>query len=432
MKEIIMNFFEELTWRGMVADSTPGTEKILATESLTGYVGFDPTATSLHIGNLVAIMLLVHFQRCGHKPIALVGGATGMIGDPSGKSIERNLLTIDEIRFNQECIRKQLARFLDFDCGANSAEIVNNYDWFKEFRFLDFLRDVGKHLSISYMLAKDSVQSRLAGGISFTEFSYQLLQGYDFFHLNQTKQCRIQMGGTDQWGNITAGTELIRKKSGNEVFALTTPLLTRSDGTKFGKSEGGQNVWLDASRTSPYRFYQFWLNLADADVPRLLKVFSLKSKDELDELIALHNQAPHERALQKALAQELTTRVHSAEAVTSAIEASDILFGKGTTEALKKISTEELLDIMSGVPMSEISRKTIEPGVGIVDVLSDQCGIFPSKGEARRMVAAGGISLNKQKVDSTDARITAEDLLQNQYLLIQKGKKNYHLIKVIG
>ncbi|SDL04591.1 tyrosyl-tRNA synthetase [Catalinimonas alkaloidigena] len=427
------NFVEELRWRGLLQDQTPGTEEFLLNHATVGYVGFDPTAVSLHIGNLVPIMLLKHFQRAGHKPIALVGGATGMVGDPSGKSEERNLLDEETLRRNQEGIRQQLGRFLDFE-GDQAAEIVNNYDWFKEFGFLEFLRDVGKHLTVNYMMAKDSVKKRLETGISFTEFSYQLLQGYDFQWLYKNKGCRLQMGGSDQWGNITTGTELIRRMSGSEeeapeVFALTAPLLTKADGQKFGKSERG-NVWLDPEMTSPYQFYQFWLNAADADAPRLMRVFSLKSRDEIEALEAEHAEAPHRRTLQRALAEEMTARVHSEADLQQAVQASEILFGKGTTEVLKTISEKLLLDVFEGVPQVEVEREAVVNAADLPEVLSvvTQQQIFKSKGEARRMLTANGVSINKEKV-SADVPPAQLEWLQGRYLLVQKGKKDYFLIR---
>jgi len=424
------NFVEELKWRGMVHDIMPGTEEQLNKEITSGYIGFDPTASSLTVGNLVAIMTLVHFQNAGHKPVALVGGATGMIGDPSGKSEERKLLSEDALKHNQECIKKQLSKFLNFNAGSNSAELVNNYDWFKNFGFIDFLRDVGKHLTVNYMMSKESVKKRLETGISFTEFSYQLLQGYDYLHLYKEKKCKLQMGGSDQWGNITAGTELIRRMDGGEAYALTVPLLTKSDGTKFGKSEGG-NVWLDPALTSPYKFYQFWLNLSDEEAVKFIKIFTLLSKEEIELLEKEHSTAPHERALQKALAKDITIRVHSEEDYITAVKASDILFGKSTTEDLKSLNEELLLNIFEGVPQVEISSADYNATANITDLLSTitQSQIFPSKGEARKMIAAGGVSINKIKLTEPDQKPEFE-LLQNKYLLVQKGKKNYYLVKV--
>ncbi len=423
------NFVEELKWRRMLHDIMPDTEDLLNRESVKGYIGFDPTADSLGVGNLVQVMTLLHFQQCGHKPIALVGGATGMVGDPSGKSQERNLLDEATLQHNLDSQRKQLERFLDFDCGANSAEIVNNYDWFKDFKFLDFIRDVGKHLSINYMLAKDSVQKRLETGMSFTEFSYQLVQGYDFYWLWKHKGIKLQMGGSDQWGNIVTGTELIRRKDSGEAFALTTPLIKKADGTKFGKTEGG-NVWLDPARTSPYKFYQFWLNSSDEDVSNYIRIFTLRTKEEIEALEAEHTKAPHARLLQKELAKDITVRVHSESAYNAAVEASEILFGKGTAEALMSLSEDDLLAVFEGVPQVELPRATLEAGINLVEFLSDVTGIFPSRGEARKMVQGGGVFLNKNKAEDIARMVTVEDLLQGRYLLAQKGKKNYVLIKV--
>ena len=420
------NLVEELRWRGMLHDMMPGTEELLTSETVTGYVGFDPTADSLGVGNLVPIMMLVHLQRAGHKPIALVGGATGMVGDPSGKSAERNLLDLETLRYNQERQKEQLKKFLDFDCGETSAELVNNYDWFQEFDFLGFIRDVGKHISINYMLAKDSVKSRLDTGMSFTEFSYQLIQGYDFYHLWKTKNVKLQMGGSDQWGNITTGTELIRRMAGGEAFALTTPLIKKADGTKFGKSEGG-NIWLDAEKTSPYKFYQFWLNAADEDAEGYLKIFSLKSREEIDAIIAEHKTAPHLRTLQRALAEEVTKRVHSKADLDNAIEASQILFGNGTEDALRRLDEKTLLSVFEGVPQFTISKSNLDGGINIVDFLAQNTSIFPSKGEARKMTQANGVSINKTKV-ALEKAVTTNDLLSDKYILAQKGKKNYYLI----
>lgn len=422
-----MNFVDELEWRGMIHTVMPGTKEQLEKELTSAYVGIDPTADSLHIGHLVGVMMLKHFQRCGHKPIALIGGATGMIGDPSGKSAERNLLDEKTLRHNQDAIKQQLARFLDFDSDApNAAEIVNNYDWMKEFSFLGFLRDVGKHLTVNYMMAKDSVKKRLETGLSFTEFTYQLVQGYDFLWLNEHKNCKLQMGGSDQWGNITTGTELIRRKNGGEAFALTCPLITKADGGKFGKTETG-NIWLDPEKTSPYKFYQFWLNCSDADSSKYIRIFTMLSKDDIEALELQHNEAPHLRVLQKALAKDLTIRVHSEEDYHAAIEASEILFGKGTTDTLKRMSEDTLLSVFEGVPQCEVSKTDLENGVNIVDFVSDKTGIFPSKGEARRMLKDNGVSVNKEKVN--EASMISSDMLLNQkYLIVQKGKKNYYLI----
>jgi len=425
-----MNFVEELKWRGMIHDMMPGTEEQLNKGITSGYVGFDPTASSLTIGNLVTIMLLVHFQKAGHKPFALVGGATGMIGDPSGKSEERKLLSEDTLRHNQACIQKQLEKFLDFSKGPTQAEIVNNYDWFKEFSFLGFLREVGKHLTVNYMMAKDSVKKRLETGISFTEFSYQLIQGYDYYYLYKHKQCKLQMGGSDQWGNITAGTELIRRMEGGEAFALTVPLITKADGTKFGKSEGG-NVWLDAKLTSPYKFYQFWLNLSDEDASRFIRIFTLFDKAKIEALEEEHKQAPHLRVLQKALAKDITVRVHSEEDYNSAIKASEILFGNSATNELNTIDEPTLLSVFEGVPQVTISTSEFKNAPTITDLLSvvTKSEIFPSKGEARKMITGGGVYVNKNKVNSPDQKVDFE-LLQEKYLLVQKGKKNYFLVKV--
>lgn len=425
----MMNFVEEMKWRGMIHDIMPGTEEQLQKEVTSAYIGFDPTADSLHIGSLVQIMTLVHLQRAGHKPLALVGGATGMVGDPSGKSKERNLLSEEILAHNLSCVQKQLARFLDFECGENSAEIVNNYDWFKDFNFLDFIRDVGKHISINYMMAKDSVKSRLETGMSFTEFTYQLVQGYDFYHLYTEKNCKLQLGGSDQWGNIVTGTELIRRKARGEAYAMTTPLIKKADGTKFGKTEGG-NVWLDAERTSPYKFYQYWLNASDEDAKTYIKIFTLMSKQEIDALIAEHEEAPHQRALQKALGKDVTERVHGAEAYHRAIEASEILFGKNTAEQLKNIQERDLLDIFEGVPQFEVSKAAIEEGVEVIDLLAQKSQVFSSNGDARRMLKSNAVSINKVKV-TAEKIINSEALLNDKYILVQKGKKNYFLLKAI-
>jgi tyrosyl-tRNA synthetase len=424
-----MTFVEELRWRGMVHDMMPGTEEQLNKEITTGYIGFDPTADSLHIGSLLPIMLLVHFQRAGHKPLALVGGATGMVGDPSGKSEERKFLDEKTLQYNLACQRRQLEKFLNFDCGANSAEIVNNYDWYREFSFLDFLRDVGKHITVNYMMAKDSVKKRLETGISFTEFSYQLVQGYDYFYLYSHKNCRLQMGGSDQWGNIVTGTELIRRKDGGEAFALTCPLVTKADGGKFGKSEKG-NIWLDPVKTSPYAFYQFWLNVSDEDAVKYIKIFTLIGQAEIEDIIAEHSQAPHMRLLQKKLAETVTLMVHSKEGLEAAVEASDILFGKGTTETLRKLDEATFLNVFDGVPIFTLDRNSIRSGVNIIDLLGEKTEIFPSKGEARRMIKGGGVSLNKSKIDDESYSLGLPDLINNKYILIQKGKKNYYLITI--
>ena len=427
-----MNFVEELRWRGMVHTMMPGTEELLEKEMVTAYLGIDPTADSLHIGHLCGVMMLRHFQRCGHKPLALVGGATGMIGDPSGKSQERNLLDEETLRHNQECIKKQLGKFLDFESDApNKAELVNNYDWMKNFSFLDFARTVGKHITVNYMMAKDSVQKRLNGeardGLSFTEFTYQLLQGYDFLHLYETKNCKLQLGGSDQWGNITTGAELIRRTNGGEVFALTCPLITKADGGKFGKTESG-NIWLDPRYTSPYKFYQFWLNVSDDDAKKYIKIFTSLTKEEIDALTAEHDAAPHMRALQKRLAKEVTIMVHSEEDYNAAVEASGILFGNATSESLKKLDEDTLLSVFEGVPQFEVEKSAIEAGVKAVDLMAEMTKVFPSKGEMRKMVQGGGVSLNKEKLSAFDQEINSNDLLDGKYLLVQRGKKNYYLI----
>ena len=430
-----MNFVEELKWRGMIHQMMPGTEELLQKEQVSAYVGIDPTADSLHIGHLCGVMMLRHLQRCGHKPIALVGGATGMIGDPSGKSQERNLLNEETLRHNVACIQKQLAHFLDFESDApNRAELVNNYDWMKDFTFLDFARDIGKCITVNYMMAKDSVKRRLNGefqdGMSFTEFTYQLLQGYDFLHLYQTKNCKLQMGGSDQWGNITTGTELIRRKLGgeNEAFALTCPLITKADGKKFGKTEKG-NIWLDRTRTSPYAFYQFWLNVADEDAERYIKIFTSLDKPTIDALIEEHRQDPGRRILQKRLAEELTIMVHSREDFELAVEASNILFGKATKESLVKLDEQTLLDVFSGVPQFEISKELLAgEGTKAVDLFAEHTQCFPSKGEMRKLTQGGGVSLNKEKLASFDQMVTAADLIDDKYLLVQQGKKKYFLL----
>lgn len=432
-----MNFVEELTWRGMVHQMMPGTEELLQKEQVSAYVGIDPTADSLHIGHLCGVMMLRHLQRCGHKPIALVGGATGMIGDPSGKSQERNLLNEETLRHNVACIQKQLAHFLDFESDApNRAELVNNYDWMKDFSFLDFAREIGKCITVNYMMAKDSVKRRLNGeaqdGMSFTEFTYQLLQGYDFLHLYQTKNCKLQMGGSDQWGNITTGTELIRRKLGgeNEAYALTCPLITKADGKKFGKTEKG-NIWLDRNRTSPYAFYQFWLNVADEDAERYIKIFTSLDKATIDALIEEHRQDPGRRSLQKRLAEELTIMVHSQEDYEQALEASNILFGKSTKESLVKLDEQTLLDVFSGVPQFEINKELLQgEGTKAVDLFAEHTQCFPSKGEMRKLTQGGGVSLNKEKLANFDQMVTEADLLDNKYLLVQQGKKKYFLLIV--
>jgi tyrosyl-tRNA synthetase len=422
------NFIEELKWRGMLHDMIPGTEELLQKEVVKAYVGFDPTADSLGVGNLVPIMMLMHFQRAGHKPVALVGGATGMVGDPSGKSAERNLLDLETLKHNVECQKKQLMQFLDFDNKENGAELVNNLDWFKEFGFLEFIREVGKHISVNYMMAKDSVKSRLESGMSFTEFSYQLIQGYDFYHLWKEKGIKLQMGGSDQWGNITTGTELVRRLGGGEAFAVTTPLIKKADGTKFGKSEGG-NIWLDPKKTSPYKFYQFWLNASDADTETYIKIFSTKSKEEIEALIAEHQEAPHMRVLQNALADEITTRVHSAEELEKAKVASSILFGKATEDALRSLDAETLFSVFEGVPQFTISKDELNEGLGIVEFLAQKTSVFPSNGEARKMVQGNGVAINKTKV-KLDKVINQDDVIAGKYILAQKGKKNYYLITV--
>ena len=422
------NFVEELRWRGMLHDIMPETEELLTSEMVSGYIGFDPTADSLGVGNMVQIMTLVHFQRAGHKPIALVGGATGMVGDPSGKSAERNLLDLETLQHNLDCQKKQLEKFLDFDCGANSAEIVNNYDWFKEFDFLGFIRDVGKHMSVNYMMAKDSVKKRLDTGMSFTEFSYQLIQGYDFYHLWKNNGVKLQMGGSDQWGNITTGTELIRRLGRGSAHALTTPLIKKADGTKFGKSEGG-NVWLDPARTSPYAFYQFWLNASDADAENYIKIFSIKSREEIEALIAEHAEAPFKRALQKALAEEITVRVHSQEDLDNALAASQILFGKATEEQLRSLDRATLESVFEGVPQFELAASNLEGGLDIVEALAEHTAVFPSKGEARKMVQGNGVAINKTKV-GVDKVLTKDDVVAGGLIIVQKGKKNYFLVKV--
>ncbi|MBR2771209.1 MAG: tyrosine--tRNA ligase [Bacteroidales bacterium] len=426
------NFIEEMKWRGMVHDMMPGTEEQLAKEMTTAYVGIDPTADSLHIGHLVGVMLLKHFQECGHRPIVLLGGATGMIGDPSGKSQERNLLDADTLRHNQACIRKQLEKFLDFNkTGDNAAILVNNYDWMSQFSFLDFIRDIGKHITVNYMMAKDSVKKRFNGegdGMSFTEFSYQLVQGYDFLYLNQHYNCKLQMGGSDQWGNITTGTELIRRKTNGEAFALTCPLITKADGGKFGKTEKG-NVWLDPEKTSPYTFYQFWINCSDEDSKKYIRIFTLYSKEEIEAMEKEHEAAPHLRILQKALAKDLTVRIHSQADYDAAVNASEILFGKGTADSLASLSEKMFLAVFDGVPQVEVSRDIIANGVGIVDFLADNTNIFPSKGEARRMLKDNGVSINKNKVNDS-CTVNSDMLLNDKYILVQKGKKNYYIVKV--
>ncbi len=436
------NFIKELTWRGMIHDVMPGTEEHLIEAMRTAYVGFDPTADSLHIGNLVPIMLLAHFQRCGHKPVALVGGATGMIGDPSGKSEERNLLDEKTLRHNQEAIKKQLAHFLDFDQAAgseNAAEMVNNYDWMKAFSFLEFIRDVGKHITVNYMMAKDSVKNRITSdgsdeggsqGMSFTEFTYQLVQGYDFLHLYQNNNCTLQMGGSDQWGNITTGTELVRRIGRGKAYAITCPLITKADGSKFGKSEGG-NVWLDPARTSPYKFYQYWLNSGDEDSEKYIRIFTFMDEDEINALIAEHNEAKHLRVLQKRLAAELTKMVHSEEDLENAIKASAILFGKSTSDDLKALDDLTFQDVFEGVPQAEVAREKIENGYDIVAAMATDTGFLASNSEVRRAIKQNAVSVNKEKISDQEHKITATDLINDKFVLLQKGKKNYYVLKVI-
>ena len=431
-KQILMNFIEELKWRGMLQDIMPGTEEQLAKEMTTGYLGIDPTADSLHIGHLVGVMMLKHLQMAGHRPIALIGGATGMIGDPSGKSQERNLLDEPTLRHNQECIKKQLEKFLDFKSDIpNAAVMVNNYDWMKNFSFLQFIRDVGKHITVNYMMAKDSVKKRLGedstAGMSFTEFTYQLVQGYDFIYLYKHYECKIQMGGSDQWGNITTGTELIRRIEGGEAFSMTCPLITKSDGAKFGKTEEG-NVWLDPQKTSPYKFYQFWLNTSDEDAEKYIKIFTLFSKEEVKNLTQEHKKSPHLRLLQKKLAESITTMVHSREDYEMATEASQILFGRGTSGQLKKLDENTFVSVFEGVPQYNVPKATFTEGIAVMDLLTDKTAVFPSKGELRRTIQGNGLSINKEKVTDPDLIIGEESLIGKKYLLIQKGKKNYFLI----
>ena len=430
-KILKMNFIEEVRWRGMLHDIMPGTEEALNKESVGGYIGFDPTADSLHIGSLVQIMILLHFQRAGHKPIALVGGATGMVGDPSGKTKERNLQTREQVEFNMAGIQKQLEKILDFDPSTeNHAELANNYDWFEGFSFLDFIRDVGKHISINYMLAKDSVKSRMDTGLSFTEFSYPLIQGYDYFVLNRDKNCKIQLGGSDQWGNIVTGTELIRRLGGSEAYAATTPLITKADGSKFGKSEG-ENVWLDPNRTSPYKFYQYWINASDEDSEKYIKIFTLKTKEEIEALIAEHKAAPHMRMLQKEVGRDITIRVHSEEDLNTAIEASNILFGKSTSESLSKLSEEDFLAVFDGVPQSEVSMDLLNNGELLLsEIAVEQTNFLPSNGEFRRALKENSFSLNKDKVGE-DVSISTSNLMAGKYLLFQRGKKQYFIAKFV-
>ena len=429
------SFVEELTWRGMLHDSMPGVEEHLDEAMRSAYVGFDPTADSLHIGNLVPIMLLAHYQRCGHKPVALVGGATGMIGDPSGKSSERNLLDEKTLRHNQEAIKKQLSHFLDFESNeANAAELVNNYDWMKEFTFLEFIRDVGKHITVNYMMAKDSVKNRISiesssDGMSFTEFTYQLVQGYDFLHLYKENNCTIQMGGSDQWGNITTGTELIRRIGNGKGFAITCPLITKSDGSKFGKSEGG-NVWLDANRTSPYKFYQYWLNSSDDDAVKYIKIFTFLSQNEIESLVAEHSQTPHLRLLQKRLAEEITTMVHSKEDFENAEKASNILFSKSFKDDIKTLNEKTFLDVFEGVPQAELSQSEFGEGLDMIGALAAKTNFLSSNGEARRALKENSVSVNKEKVNE-DYILSSNDLINDRYIIINKGKKNTYIIKVV-
>ena len=425
-----MNFVEELKWRGMLHDIMPETEKLLNTEMVKGYIGFDPTSDSLGIGNMVQVMTLLHFQRCGHKPIALVGGATGMVGDPSGKSAERNLLSEEQLQHNLNGQKKQLEKFLDFDCGANSAELVNNYDWFKGFSFLEFIRDVGKYITVNYMMSKDSVKNRLENGMSFTEFSYQLVQGYDFYYLWKNQGVKLQLGGSDQWGNIVTGTELIRKKGEGEAYAITTQLIKKADGTKFGKTESG-NIWLDANKTSPYKFYQFWLNASDADVKNWIRVFSMKGKEEIETLEQQQEEAPHLRILQKTLAEEITVRVHSREDYEQALKSSEILFGKATKEQLEQLTDAQLLDIFDGVPAFNIANDKLSSGVSILDILAQETTILPSKGEAKKLVSANGIAINLEKFADINGVLTSENLINGKYLVVKKGKKDFYLIVAV-
>ena len=421
-----MGFVDELKWRGMLQDIMPGTEERLNKGMVKGYIGFDPTADSLGVGNLVQIMNLLHFQRAGHKPIALIGGATGMVGDPSGKNVERNLLDEDTLNHNIACQRRQMEKLLNFDCGANSAEMVNNYDWFRNFSFLDFIRDVGKHITVNYMMAKDSVQNRLENGMSFTEFTYQLVQGYDFYYLWKNHGVMFQMGGSDQWGNIVTGTELIRRKDEGHAYALTTKLIKKADGTKFGKTESG-NIWLDPVRTSPYKFYQFWLNSTDTDAQNFIRIFTFKTKEEIEAIEAEHNVNPGLRKLQKALAEDITTRVHSADELAKAIAASEILFGNATAEALQELSEQEILDVFDGVPSFTISKDAVAAGIDSLVLLSESAKVFPSKGEARRSLQENAVSINKEKI-TLETRISSEHLLKGKYIIAQKGKKNYYLL----
>jgi tyrosyl-tRNA synthetase len=424
-----MNFVEELRWRGMLHDIMPGTEETLNKGVVSGYIGFDPTADSLHVGSLAQIMTLIHFQRAGHKPYALVGGATGMVGDPSGKSAERNLLSEDALQHNLNGIQKQLEKFLDFDCGTNSAQVVNNYDWFKDFSFLNFIRDVGKHITVNYMMAKDSVKNRLGGdtGMSFTEFSYQLVQGYDFYYLWKNMNCALQMGGSDQWGNIVTGTEFIRRKDGGTAYALTTRLIKKADGTKFGKTEGG-NIWLDPEKTSPYQFYQFWLNTSDDDAKTYIRIFTLFEQPFIEGLEEEHNAAPHLRVLQKALAQDITKRVHGSAEYDKAIKSSEFLFGNTDIQFLNELSDAEIITLFSGVPNYTINHQDIATGINVTDLLASKSAVFPSKGEAKKMITSGGVAINKVKVASPDYLITTEHLINKKFIIAQKGRRNYFLL----
>lgn len=422
-----MNFVEELKWRGMLHDIMPETEELLNKGMVKGYIGFDPTADSLGIGNMVQVMTLLHFQRCGHKPIALVGGATGMVGDPSGRSTERNMLSEELLQHNLQGQKKQLEKFLNFDCGENSAEIVNNYDWFKNFSFLEFIRDVGKYITVNYMMSKDSVKNRLEGGMSFTEFSYQLVQGYDFYYLWKNHGVKLQLGGSDQWGNIVTGTELIRKKDGGDAYAITTQLIKKADGTKFGKTESG-NVWLDPKKTSPYKFYQFWLNASDEDVKNWIRVFSMKGKEEIEALEKQQEEAPHLRVLQKTLAEEITVRVHSREDYEQAVKSSEILFGKATKENLVQLSDAEIQDIFDGVPAFNIAKDKLAAGINILDVLAQETHILPSKGEAKKLISANGISVNLEKYTDVSGIVNTDSLINGRYIVVKKGKKDFYLI----
>ncbi|TCK80718.1 tyrosine--tRNA ligase [Albibacterium bauzanense] len=424
-----MNFVEELRWRGMLQDIMPGTEEQLNKELTAGYIGFDPTGDSLHVGHLTQIMTLIHFQRAGHKPVALVGGATGMVGDPSGKSAERNLLDEETLRYNVTCLQNQLKKFLEFGVERNQAEMVNNYDWFKNYGFLDFIRDVGKHLTVNYMMAKDSVKKRLESenGISFTEFSYQLIQGYDYYHLWKNNNCLVQMGGSDQWGNIVTGTELIRRKDAGTAYGLTTKLIKKTDGTKFGKTEGGA-VWLDAAKTSPFKYFQFWLNASDEDAKNWIKIFTLKPQEEIEAIIAEHDLAPHQRLVQRKLAEDITIRTHSQDAYDTAIKTTDFLFGNGSLEFLAQLNDTDLLEVFEGVPQFVIAKDELSSGINIVDLLSTNASVFPSKGEARKMIQGGGVSINKQKIDEPTQLINTDNLINGKYLVAQRGKKNYFLL----